>query len=134
MQVLALRRLPKVHRDIELVRDMLLKVENDPKMDGRTDFFFSEPEEMDIVGHSREEFFYHLQLLIRNRFIDGNAEMIPMVVRGLTWEGHEFVDNIRNKNIWESTKKRVSGLVGSLSLSVVAAVAEAEAKKLLGLS
>lgn len=60
--------------------------------------------------------------------------MIPMVVRGLTWEGHEFVDNIRNKNIWESTKKRVSGLVGSLSLSVVAAVAEAEAKKLLGLS
>jgi hypothetical protein len=51
----------------------------------------------------------------------------------LTWEGHEFLDNIRNDSVWSSTKKRVGDLVGSVSISVIAAVAEAEMKKLIGL-
>jgi hypothetical protein len=135
MQVADLRRrLPKVKRDMDLLRDILLKIEDDPKKDGRTTFYISNSEEMQIVGHSEEEFFYHLQLLIRARLIDGSAEQIPMEVRSLTWEGHEFVDNIRNDNIWDNTKKRVGDLVGSLSVSVIAALAEAEAKKFLGLS
>jgi hypothetical protein len=119
---------------MDFLRELLLRIEDDQKMDGRMEAYVSAPEQMGISGHSEEEFIYHLQLLIRQGFIDGTAEMIPMTVRGLTWEGHEFVDNIRNKNIWENTKRRVSDLVGSLSVSVIAAIAESEAKKLFGLS
>ena len=56
---------------------------------------------------------------------------IPAISK-LTWQGHEFLDNIKDPGIWGKTKKRVEGLP-SVALKVVAAIAEAEVKKHLGL-
>jgi len=74
-------------------------------------------------------------LLISAWFVDGAITIgNPMqVVRGLTWEGHEFLDNIKNDDIWGKTKKHFSDFSG-VELRIVASFAEEELKKKLHLS
>lgn len=133
MQAKTFGRLLHVKRDMDLLRTILLQIESNPQMDGTIYFGFAKPEDMDISGYSEDEFIYHMQLLISQEFINGSGDSLPINVRGLTWAGHEFLDNIRNDSVWANTKKRVGDLVGSVSISVIAAVAEAEMKKLVGL-
>ena len=122
-----------MERDMDLVREILLSIEKNPQMDGTREFFISRPEEMGITGCSLDELSYHLGLLIEAGFVDGATTIVNPVVRKSTWKGHEFIANIENDDIWSKTKKRIAGLP-SVGLSVVAAIAEAEIKKHLGLT
>jgi hypothetical protein len=131
MQVYDLRRLPDVKRDMDLFRELLLKIERNPEMDGTREFSYNTPDEMGISGHSIEEVAYHLRLLIESGFVDGAVTMaVPMqTIRSLTNKGHEFLDNIRNDGIWSKVKKQVGELTENLGLPVVSALAEATIKK-----
>jgi hypothetical protein len=125
-----------VQRDLDLIREILLLVEADPQCDGTREYCYQTPEEFGIHGHSTEEVAYHLALLIQAGFVDGAvvSKIIPMhVIRSLTWNGHEFLDNVRDKGIWNKTKERVQGL-SSVGLDVVAAIAKAELMKRLHLT
>ena len=62
-----------------------------------------------------------------------NGSNLGHIVRGLTWEGHEFLDNIKNDGIWEKTKARTRDLP-SVAIKVVAEIALAEVRKHLGLT
>src|SRR5208283_2520076 len=111
MQVFDIRIL-SMKRDMDLLRELLLKIEDNPQMDGTREFYYATPEEMGIQGYSKEEVAYHLRLLIQNGFIDGAVTMAcPMqIVRSLTNEGHDFLDNIRNDDIWKKTKATMGEL------------------------
>jgi hypothetical protein len=124
-----------VKRDFDLIRKLLLSIEANQQMDGTREFYPQSPDELGIQGHTVEEVAYHLRLLIEAGFVDGAVTIAcPMqVIRGLTWDGHEFLDNIKNDNIWEKTKKHFSQLSG-VGLRIVAAYAEAELKKHFGLT
>jgi len=50
----------------------------------------------------------------------------------MTWNGHEFLDDIKDTGVWESTKARIAGLPG-VAIAVIAEIAKAEIKKKLGL-
>lgn len=118
---------------MDLIREILLSIESNAQMDGTREFYISDPEEIGITGHSMEKLAYHLGLLIEGGFVDGATTIVsPVVVRRLTWNGHEFLANIKNDDIWSKTKKRLSGLPGA-ALSVVAGIAQSEIKKYLGL-
>jgi Hypothetical protein (DUF2513) len=121
-------------RDLDLIRELLLSIEGDPKYDGTREFYHPSPEAMGISGHSTEEVAYHLAQLIEAGSVDGAVSLaVPMqVIRKLTWNGREFLDNIRDTGIWTKTKERVSGLT-TVGLTVVAEIAKAEIKKKLGL-
>jgi hypothetical protein len=123
-----------VQRDMDLVRDILLRIEQDPKYDGTAEFYYETPEDFGIDGQTIDEVSYHLALLIQEGFIDGAVtSVVPMqIIRKLTWRGHEFLDNIRDPDIWDKTKLRILGLK-SVALSLVVEVAKAEVKKRLGL-
>lgn len=54
--------------------------------------------------------------------LNGDGELSSMLVESLTWEGHQFLDNIRDNEIWASTKKTVSKF-SSTSLGIMANVA-----------
>ena len=131
MQVLDLRRLPKVKRDMDLFRELLMKIEANQEMDGTREFYYNTPEEMGIQNHSLEEVAYHLRLLIEDGFVNGAVTMaVPMqVIRGLTNKGHDFLANIGNDNIWSKVKKQVGDLSGHVGLPVIAFLAEAIIKK-----
>ena len=54
------------------------------------------------------------------------------LVSGLTWQGHEFLDTVRDPEIWRKTKER-AGSVASVGVSFIWEIAKAELKAKLGL-
>jgi len=89
-------------RDWELVREILVKLEekNDTKGGLR-------PEE--FQSHSREVVSYHIKLLIQAGLVEGKCSEalgapLYCFADSLTWEGHTFLDNIRNDNVWNKVK------------------------------
>jgi hypothetical protein len=69
-------------------------------------------------------------MLIEAGFINGKASGLRigtnvLIISKLTWQGHEFLDNIKDVGVWESTKARIAGLPG-VALAVIAEIAKAE--------
>lgn len=134
MQIIDLRTRVHTNRDVDLIRDILGRIESDSQMDGTREFYFNTAEEFGLPDRSSDELVYNFSLLVEAGFVDGEAcAVLPIIVRRLTWSGHEFLDSIKDAGIWEKTKERIKGLPG-VALAVVAAIAEAELKKHLGLT
>lgn len=133
MQIIDLRTRAKMNRDMDFIRDILIRIEDDPQMDGTREFYFVTADEFGFPDRSSDELAYNFSLLVEAGFVEGGAgAVLPIIVRRLTWHGHEFLDSIKDAGIWEKTKERIKGLPG-VALAVVAAIAEAELKKRLGL-
>ena len=118
-----------MERDLNLVRELMLIIESN---DGRKELDI--PEDWD-----REVTAYHLKILDQVGYVKNNtkwADNKPMwMLASLTWDGHEFLDSIKNDNIWEKIKKGIKekGLeLGSVPLSVVKDYAAMQMKILFG--
>jgi len=89
-------------RDMDLVRTILLKVEDE----GTTPIDWIE--DFSIEGRSDEEVYYHVWLLHQAGFIDAldgsTMEGFQHLPRCLTWRGAEFLDSIRDPEVWRKTK------------------------------
>lgn len=121
-----------MERDLDLVRTLLLRVEAGPPFD------------FDVEARSEDEVLYHLALLVDADYLDGVVSrhishddevtnISDVIVRGLTWRGHDLLDAIRNDSVWEAVKESVGEAVGTTSLSVVKTLAIEYTKKKLGL-
>jgi hypothetical protein len=119
-----------VKRDVELVRSILLAVEEaDPWTVTERSFPDYEP----IVVAQ------HVALLKEAGYLEGGiAEdssrgvAVEANVQRLTWEGHEFLDAVRSDTVWEKTKSKIADTVGSVSLEIVKAVAVSVATTAIG--
>lgn len=49
---------------------------------------------------------------------------LSLVARSLTWQGHEFLDKIRNDTVWNSLKTTVKSKSLDLSLDTIKQVAQ----------
>jgi len=117
----------EVKRDMDLIRELLLRIESEPQLDGSHFTVFNNP--ADFGDHSQEEISYHVDLLFEAGFVKGSRTLDPApAISKLTWEGHEFVDNIHDPGIWAGVKERIKGLP-SVAITVVAELALAEMKK-----
>ena len=101
-------------RDMDLVRDILLDVETkgQPTVGEQTI-------DIAIEGREIEEVQYHLWLLVEAGLIDAHLTTNPQVhtptrvrLRRLTWQGHEFLDTIRDPEIWKKTKQGTAAAGG----------------------
>jgi hypothetical protein len=120
-------------RDMDLVRTILLKVEGDPKFDGS--LHPANGAELGIEGHCERAIAYNCAQLVEAGFLTGNTKHATqgMVIVGkLTWEGHEFLDAVRDPDIWRKTKERAKGLA-SVGLGFLWEIAKGEVKTKLGL-
>jgi hypothetical protein len=101
-------------RDMDLIRELLLRLESwDMEMG---DVFTISPDErqMAVEGYDAAQIEYHLSLLRDQRLINcpGSQPLTGITFAGLTWEGHDFVDSVRDPEIWEKTKKGVNAVKG----------------------
>ena len=48
-----------------------------------------------------------------------SERVIDVIPFDLTWDGHEFLDKIRDKYLWQKTKNVISSKGGSLAFSVI---------------
>jgi hypothetical protein len=113
-------------RDMELVRQVLLKVEDfEIPLGG---FGIVRPWEpaMEIEGYNADQIGQHLAMLIDGGYIDSqSADMSATFrVKGLTWKGHEFLDAIRSPEIWRKTKDGLRE-IGGWSIDLAWQIAKA---------
>ena len=95
-------------RDMDLVRKILLTLESIQLPMGAIVFIDPSDAEYQIDGYSIDQIDYHVNLICAAGFVDTGGGALPMTgiaFRGLTWEGHEFVDSIRNDEVWEKTQR-----------------------------
>lgn len=114
----------------DYVRDILLYIENNLDYD----VFSNMHKEIyhgkllcdeHFVNYDKQELTYALELLIKSGFIDlaaqpnihdGNINIARII--GLTWTGHELLDNIRDNTVWNAVKKKAAKY-GGLSISAL---------------
>lgn len=110
----------RAKRDMDLVRLLLLAAEGD------------EQAEKDLEGYPQNLRHYHATMLIDEDFVYGTYNSSAYRFQGLTWSGHEFIDTVRNSEIWMVTKEQAKK-AGVWTLGFLAQVAVAEGKRRLGL-
>jgi hypothetical protein len=113
-------------RDMELVRSILLLVESSdvpPSMD-------------DVLGQlperKSEEVAYHLKMMIEqvgflNAISVGAIEGDSWIDLELTWSGHEFLEAVRDPEVWRRTKEGAQK-AGNAGLGFMWELAKAYAK------
>ncbi len=118
-------------RDMELIRKMVLAVEEGP--DGYA------PDDLRIEGHTAEQLAYHAHLLIQaglatgpiNTHITGSGPSAQITT--LTWDGHDFADAARDETRWRKAMGIVQGKGGAVTLDIVKDVLLRLARVSLGL-
>jgi hypothetical protein len=109
-------------RDMDLVRDLLLEIEGHP-----------EPtmwEGVDLTGRNEVAVIYHLNLLQQGGYVTATELSNPnttlgytLIDVGLTMAGHDFVDSVRDPEVFKKAKSGVEK-VGSWTLQVFAEMAK----------
>ncbi len=108
-----------------MVEDMHLPV-------GSAMSFDWDDESFNIEGKSRDLVIYNFELLMQEGFINApdSQGMTTFVIRGLTWRGHEFLDSVRNPEVWTRTKAGMNK-VGGIGIDLALQLAKAEGKRLI---
>jgi hypothetical protein len=116
-------------RDLDLCRQILQQVEDHDKAMGAVP--------LNIEGHSAEEVSYHVMLLAKAGLLEAfdftSTAGFNWQPKRLTWEGHEFLDSIRNDTVWNSVKKTVMEKGGAIPFELLKLLALQAAKSLFGL-
>ena len=93
---------------MDLIRDILLRVNNDPMLDGSRFLVF---DTSDFPNHTQQEIAYHIDLLFESGFLKGMGALdapAPAISR-LTWEGHEFLGSISDPSVWQKSEGATEG-------------------------
>lgn len=106
--------------DYDLIRNLLLRIED--KTDGVTNFYYQ-----DIVGNhfttvptSAVE--YHIKFLYDSGFVQCPRSSHLHII-DITPKGRDYLDNVRNVDIWEKTKDKANSL-GPVTLDVIKELAK----------
>ena len=106
---------------MELIRIILLNIED--QHTGRVIYNFQ------IEGYELSAIAYHCKLLYEAGFVSAyNSETADnklwrVAVGGLTWEGNEFLDKIRDESIWGKTKETIKKKKLPLVLETIKTIA-----------
>ena len=81
-----------------------------------------------LSSYSKEDVQYTIEKLYEARYIrivdvstDSQRYMINGYIDDITWEGYNFLNNIREKSIWEATKEGAKK-VGAMSISAISMI------------
>lgn len=108
----------------DCVRDILLACEKLPY-----NHYFSKSELLDTLqNHTEDDILYSILKLDEAKYLNINiyaADGLPiydLYLSGITWEGHKFLDTIRDNEVWSQTKS-ILGKVSSASITFASNVA-----------
>lgn len=108
-------------RDMDLVRELLLKLESYQKPPGTMAIVDPYLGQFQIDGYSADQIAYHLSLIREAGFIESPGSQPAgggVTFRRLSWDGHDYLDAIRDPEIWRKTKGGADA-VGSLTFDLV---------------
>lgn len=124
-------------RDMEYVRELLMKIEASEEPIGSNDLDGDETEA------SERKLAYHVEMLIEQAgFLTSTVKSKPLgspTIWGditLTWQGHEFLEAIRDNEVWSRTKAgaaKVGNFASGFIFDLAKAYGKQFAKEKLGL-
>lgn len=105
-----------LRRDWDTVREILLAIESSESGVRAADF------------DNEDEANYHMNLLIQGGIVEGQCVLSKTHIRscrlkGMTWRGHELLDQIRHKSAWQRIKQAASDNGVSLTVEIIAKLA-----------
>ena len=102
----------------DCIRELMLYIEDNIKYSSDTIAFT--PMCNNFSNYTENELVYHINMLYQAGFIQKptSAGRTIALVPSLTWTGHEYLDNIRDKTAWQMVKDGAFDL-SSMSLSLV---------------
>jgi hypothetical protein len=110
-----------MRRDLTLIRDLLLEIES--KHDGSLQIIKDLGNQTEALKVTE-----HLFLLLEAGFIDAidasSSSGRELMVMRLTWNGHDFLDSIRDPLIWQKTEMAATN-AGSWTFDLVKDLASA---------
>lgn len=96
-------------RDMELIRHLLFVLADKPGPE------MLKASEIEAEGYSPTEVQYHLNLMYQAGWINGedvrsttSDRLIKVMPFDLTWQGHEFLEAVRDPEIWRQAKSGAS--------------------------
>jgi hypothetical protein len=118
-------------RDMDLIRELMLKLESLPMRPGGIVLIKGDAEELQADGYSVDQIDYHLALIREAGLIEtpGSGPIgggFPF--RRLTWSGHDFLDSVRSPEVWAKTKAGAYA-AGGFTVELLADLAKGFIKK-----
>lgn len=119
-------------RDSDLIRDILLKIEEND-----SDEMYVE--DLITAEYDGKKISYHIQLLLDAGYIGAipirtlGQPYAQFIINRLTMKGCDYLDNVRDDKVWQETKNIVLKSVGSASLEIVKNVAISVITKFIGI-
>ena len=118
-------------RDPELIRKILFYAEECPAnkhIDG-----------LKLDGYDEYTIALHVELLIEAGMLDGEVTHFVskdppnVIIRRLTWYGHDVIDAIRDENVWKKIRENVIKPAASWTFGLIIEYAKVEIRKHLGI-
>lgn len=115
----------------DCVRDLMLYIEENSSYSNKIDL-----DTVILKNYSTEELLYTADKLIEAHFLDcirsiRYSNSLPnIVVKSITFEGHNFLDNIRDNTVWKNTKNILSKFT-STSIAMVGDIASQVISKII---
>lgn len=114
----------------DCIRDTLLYLEDNLEIENNHKFTKIELRQLQeqLTQYTPEDIFYSVYNLHRIHFIEGkisdinDMKMFFCTINNITWNGHQFLNTIRPKTVWEATKSGASKL-GIMSMSALSTLA-----------
>lgn len=116
----------------DCIRDLMIFLEDNLSYENA--YWISD---IKIDGYSDEELIYTAEKLFEAGYINGNlsrtlSSRYPLIlIREITWQGHELLGNIRDNTVWKKLKSKISNVTTSVSIPILNSVASAILSELL---
>jgi len=103
-----------MRRDMDLIRELLLRLEALPLGGGDAVTISWDADEIAVPGHDVDQIAYHLSQIEQAGFINdaGAKPLIGIGFMCLTPRGHDFLDAVREPKVWVETKTRADKVGG----------------------
>ena len=122
-----------MRRDMDLVRELLLRVESFDARAGTAFVLTASEPELTIDGYTPDQVEEHLSWLIDYGYIEGDVcADLHFVIRRLSMPGCDLLDSIRNPEIWRITKaeaEQAGGFTVDLLRDIAMAIIRARTEK-----
>ncbi|MCB5725314.1 DUF2513 domain-containing protein [Mitsuokella jalaludinii] len=107
-------------RDLDLLRNMLLKMESLDSSHGTVRLYTFKD-----LCDDEAVLSLHIHLLLDAGFIEAtdivhlDDAVDDFLITRITFDGYDYLDSIRNDSIWNEVKQKISSVGGSVSLDIV---------------
>jgi hypothetical protein len=120
-------------RDMDLIRQILKRVEDQPAADGPVNALV-----LDAIDQATTR--EHIALLLDARLLEGKLnrggplnQIVAFSISKITWHGHEFLAAAKDDTTWAKAKSSVLKHGSSITFDLLLAWLKAEMKVKLGL-